>query len=68
MASKTSSKSNCPFLLTGRLVYSKSFGHQSDGDQNLSVNLPKKAINNGLYLIEIISNFENGYLKLLVSE
>ena len=54
------------FDLSGRLISSTPLGHQSNGEQKINVNLTDQGLRNGVYLVEILSDYERGYMKVLI--
>jgi len=54
--------------VTGRLVYSMPTKQQSDGRQEVLVDVPKVALLNGLYIVEIISDRQQGYQKVVFTD
>ena len=54
--------------LNGRLLYSEPLGQQPSGPQKQFIDIPRGLLNNGLYLIEMASDVESSYLKLLIAE
>jgi len=53
--------------MMGRLVHSESMGQQSGGQQHVLMDLPKGVLQNGVYIVEIVSDDVRGYHKMLVS-
>ncbi len=52
--------------LSGRLVYSKPKEQQSDGNQQMILDVPEGMLPGGLYFVEILSEDRRGYQKLVI--
>ncbi len=53
--------------ITGRLVYVHPREQQPDGRQEMLIDIPEGVLQSGIYVIEVFSDTQRGYQKLLIS-
>ena len=53
--------------ITGRVIYAHPSKEQPDGRQELLIDIPEGVLQNGIYVVEIFSDTQRGYQKLLIS-
>lgn len=54
--------------LVGRLIYALPVEQQTGGQQEVLVNIPNGVLQNGIYIVELISDQQQGYRKIVFTE